>query len=109
MLISHRVVQTIKRLSGSYCVLWSPLPSLRRDNKPRPRTRRYEKTNRDERRPRPNGKLSLRSRGESKKRGIVCSRKPSGGVWRQRRSVKRRRSVFGKRNENGLARSFGTN
>ena len=30
-------------------------------------------------------------------------------VWRQRRSVKRRRSVIGKKNENGLALSFATN
>jgi hypothetical protein len=52
---------------------------------------------------------TTRTKDASRKKGTVRSRKQSGGDLRQRRSVKRRRSVFGKRNENGLALFFATN
>jgi hypothetical protein len=41
--------------------------------------------------------------------GAVRSKRPSGAVWKRKRSVKRRRSVVGKKNENGPALSFATN
>src|SRR5262249_54059327 len=60
-------------------------------------------------RKRPNGGLRLMSRGGSTRRGAGRSRKSSKAVWKERRSVKRRKIAFGQRNENGLAMSFATN